>query len=276
MNIGGKLMIIDTPKVMGILNLTPDSFYSGSRYSESHFAVSRAEGMLQEGADILDIGAQSTRPGAPLLTVEEEWSRLEKALKEISAEFREAIISVDTFYAEIARRAVDCGAHIINDVSGGSMDAKMFETIAALQVPYVLMHMRGTPDTMKSFAIYENVVQEVVLELSEKLRQLKQLDVRDIIVDPGFGFAKTIEQNFKLLHGLSHVNNMFEEPLLVGLSRKSMIYKTLGISPEEALEGTVALNMIALQNGAGMLRVHDVKAAVHATQLHLAMKNNIL
>jgi dihydropteroate synthase len=276
MNIGGKLIKLDTPKVIGILNLTPDSFYSGSRLSDAHFAVSRAESMLQEGADILDIGAQSTRPGAQLLSVEEEWSRLEKPLKEIVRYFPEAIISVDTFYATIARRAVDIGAHIINDVSGGTMDARMFETIAALRVPYILMHMRGTPDTMKTFAIYENVVQEVAQELSGKLAQLRQLGVADVIIDPGFGFAKTIAHNFQLLHGLDYLSLLFEEPIMAGLSRKSMIYKTLEISPEEALEGTVALNAIALQKGVSFLRVHDVKPAVQAVRLHEAMKNSII
>jgi dihydropteroate synthase len=276
MNIGGKLIKLDTPKVMGILNLTPDSFYSGSRLSEAHFAVSRAESMLQEGADILDIGAQSTRPGAQLLSVEEEWGRLEKPLKEIVRDFPEAIVSVDTFYADIARRAVDFGAHIINDVSGGSMDTLMFETIAALRVPYILMHMRGTPDTMKTFTIYENVVQEVAFEISEKRSKLKQLGVADVIIDPGFGFAKTIAHNFQLLHGLDYLNFLFEEPIMAGLSRKSMIYKTLEISPEEALEGTVALNAIALQKGASFLRVHDVKPAVQAVRLHEAMKNSII
>ena len=276
MNIRGKLIKTDTPKVMGILNLTPDSFYSGSRLSDAHFAISRAESMLQEGADILDIGAQSTRPGAQLLSVEEEWGRLEKPLKEIVRDFPEAVISVDTFYSEIARRAVDGGAHIINDVSGGSMDAQMFETIAALRFPYILMHMRGTPDTMKTFAIYDNVVQEVAQELSGKLNQLRQLGVADVIVDPGFGFAKTIAHNFQLLHGLDYLNLLFEEPILAGFSRKSMIYKTLDISPEEALEGTVALNAIALQKGATFLRVHDVKPAVQAVRLHEAMKNSII
>lgn len=222
--------------------------------------------MLSEGATFMDVGGYSSQPGAEDISVEEEQSRVLKAIKSIVKEFPQAIISVDTFRSEVAKQAVQEGACMINDISAGELDPKMFETVAALKVPYIAMHMRGTPQTMKEFTSYDNLVKEVMRHFVERINRLKVLGVNDIIIDPGFGFAKTIDQNFELLAHLDHFKNL-ERPILAGLSRKSMIWKTLGITADEALNGTTALNMTALLKGATILRVHDVKEAVQVIKL---------
>jgi len=251
---------------MGVLNTTPDSFYADSRIKDEKLLLKRVEKMLNEGAFIIDIGGISTRPGAQRITEEEELSRVIPAIDLISKTFPEVILSIDTFRSKVARQAVESGAMIVNDISGGTLDNRMHETVAQLQVPYILMHLRGTPETMSTETQYENLVIDVVKELSEQVHSLTRLGVADIIIDPGFGFAKTIEQNFEILKNLEYFN-VLGYPLLAGLSRKSMIYKTLETTPEEALNGTTALNMIALINGARILRVHDVKEAVETVNL---------
>lgn len=245
---------------MGILNLTPDSFYAGSRVTSESEALQRATQMIKDGADMLDLGGYSTRPGAAPVSEKEETSRVIPAIKLIAEKFPEVPLSIDTFTSSVARKAVDAGATLVNDVSGGEMDPKMMETVAALGVPYILMHMRGTPGTMNNLAVYKDLVKEIMDYFHTKIQRLRSLGVRDIIVDPGFGFAKTVDHNFELLHKLSTFQ-ILGLPLLVGLSRKSMIWRTLQIEPEEALNGTTALHMAALIQGASILRVHDVKAA---------------
>lgn len=266
LNINGELYDLETPKVMGILNLTPDSFYDGGKHNTLRQALLKVEAMLAEGADLIDIGAYSSRPGAANISPDKEIARLTPALKEIKKQFPKAILSIDTFRAEVAKSAVEEGAHIINDISGGNLDHQMFSTVASLKVPYILMHMRGTPETMSNLTHYENLTRDVVQELAKKVLLLKQMQVNDIIIDPGYGFAKTLDQNYELLKNLEYFH-VLEYPLLVGISRKSMIYKKLEISPEEALNGTTALNMFALSNGASILRVHDVKEAVETVRL---------
>ena len=272
MNIGGKLLDLTTPKVMGIVNITPDSFYVGSRFNTEKEILTQVEKMLSAGADMLDLGAYSTRPGAEVVSAQEEANRLLPALKIIKSNFPEAIISIDTFRANLARMAVDEGAHIINDISGGEMDNEMFATIAHLQVPYILMHSRGTPKTMYALNVYEDLMAEILLYFSQKIHQLRALGVKDIVIDPGFGFAKNREQNFSLLNHLADFK-LLGLPLLAGLSRKSMVWKTLDISPEQALNGTSILNTIALQKGAKILRVHDVAEAKQCIKL-LALLDN--
>jgi len=270
LNCKGKLLVVDKPLVMGIINATPDSFFSGSRFTGIDNILHQAEKMLIEGADILDIGAQSTRPGSELITVEEELKRVIPGIKAISKEFPESILSIDSFYAEVVKEAVDAGASIVNDISAGSMDKKMIETVASLSVPYLLMHMKGTPQTMKNHAVYENITREVLDFFIAKTNELKQSGIQDIIIDPGFGFGKTIEHNFELLKNLS-VFKMIDKPILLGISRKSMIYKSLGITVADALNGTTILNTIGLMNGASILRVHDVKEAKETVELLRAM-----
>ena len=265
-NCRGRLLDLSTPKIMAIVNLTPDSFYSESRNTSAEAALNRIENALTQGADIIDLGACSTRPGADVPSVDEEWLRMKDVLTTARRNFPDAIISIDTFRSQIARQAIEAGADIINDVSGGQIDEQMFGTIAEMQVPYVLMHMRGTPATMQQFANYQNVTSDVIIELSQKLRQLTDLGVHDVIIDPGFGFAKTVEQNYELFAHLSDFK-IFELPLLVGISRKSMIYKLFGTTPEKSLNGTTILNTFALQNGASILRVHDVPEAVEARKI---------
>jgi dihydropteroate synthase len=267
LNCRGNILYLSTPQVMGILNITPDSFYEGSRLSSAVEALKRAEAMLTDGADILDIGGYSSRPGAADISEQEEIDRVAPAIEAIHTAYPEAIISIDTFRAKVAETAVAAGAAIINDISGGNLDEAMHETVAKLQVPYILMHMRGTPQTMTTLAKYEDVVLEVIDELQIKVAKLKQLGVKDIILDPGFGFAKTIEHNFELLRRIDELR-ILELPVLAGLSRKSMIYKSLGINQAEALTGTIALNTIALMKGADILRVHDVKQAKQTIQLY--------
>lgn len=260
LNCRGKLLSLEAPLVMGILNLTPDSFYPGSRLSSAEEAVAKAGKMLSDGADILDIGGYSSRPGAADISAQEEQERILPAIQAILQEYPEAILSVDTFRAGVAEAAVNAGAAIINDISGGLLDDAMFETVARLQVPYILMHMRGTPQTMSSLAKYEDVTTEVLDELRVQVAKLQQLGAKDIILDPGFGFAKTVEQNFELLRHLDDLR-ILDLPLLAGLSRKSMVYKTLGIAQADALTGTIVVNTLALTKGADILRVHDVKEA---------------
>jgi dihydropteroate synthase len=268
LNCHGKIISLDTPLVMGILNVTPDSFYAGSRLSSPDAVLQKAESMLADGADILDIGGYSTRPGAKDFSVSEELDRVIPAIKAVVTQFPDTVISIDTFRAEVAEAAVAAGASIINDVAGGNLDEKMFETVARLQVPYVLMHMRGTPQTMTSLTDYEDVVVDVLDELQRKVSVLTKLGVNDIIIDPGFGFAKTVDHNFELLNRLDTFR-ILELPILAGLSRKSMTYKFLGIDQSEALAGTITLNTLALTKGADILRVHDVKEAKQTIQLYI-------
>jgi len=268
LNCSGRLIDLREARVMGILNLTPDSFYSGSRLDENALSavVGKAGQMLSEGATFLDIGGYSTRPGADHISPETELERVIPAITAIHQNFPQAFISVDTFRAEVARAAVTAGACMVNDVSGGNLDPLMFATVAELGTPYVCMHMRGTPATMTGLNQYEDLVTDIYRELVDKAVKLNRLGVKDVILDPGFGFAKNIEQNFQLLKALDQLT-LAGYPLLVGLSRKSMIYKSLQISPEEALNGTSILHAWALERGARILRVHDVKPAVEAIQL---------
>ena len=271
LNCRGKLLTLDTPQVMGILNITPDSFYAGSRLGSVEEVLQKAGTMLADGADILDIGGYSSRPGAADIGVQEELDRVVPAIEAVIRNFPEAVISIDTFRAAVAEAAVSAGAAIINDISGGNLDEAMFQTVAKLQVPYVLMHMRGTPQTMTTLAKYEDVVVEVVDELQDQVARLKQAGVKDIILDPGFGFAKTIAHNFELLRRLNELR-IFRLPILAGLSRKSMVYKTLHIDQVDALTGTIALNTIALMKGAAILRVHDVKEMKQTVELYKKTK----
>ncbi|MBP6634663.1 MAG: dihydropteroate synthase [Paludibacter sp.] len=265
--INNRLTDFSEPRVMGIVNVTPDSFYPGSRYQKEKSIVHVVEKMIQDGVFILDLGAYSTRPGAEPVSAAEEIERLSSALEIIVKRFPDLPVSVDTFRAQVARHVVrEFGVGMINDVGGGTLDAEMFETIADLQVAYVLMHMRGTPQDMQTQTAYENITSEVLGFLQKRIAQLHLLGVNDVIADPGFGFAKTAEQNFRLLREMHYLKEL-NVPLLVGMSRKSMIYKTLGIEASEALNGTTALNMLALLNGAAILRVHDVKEAVETVKL---------
>ena len=266
LNLGGDLIDLENAKVMGILNITGDSFYSVSRTPSVSEALKKAENMLAEGATFIDVGGQSTRPGSIKLTVQEEIDRALPVIKNLATEFPKAYISIDTYYSEVAVRALDAGACMVNDISGGTMDVEMFRLIAERKVPYVLMHMRGTPQNMNTKTQYENLIQDIILDLQIKIEQLKDVGVIDIIGDPGFGFAKTAEQNYKILDNLEFFD-ILRVPILVGLSRKSMIFKTLETSPEDAITGTIVLNTIALMKSANILRVHDVKQAVEAIKL---------
>lgn len=271
-NIDGELLDLTTPKVMGILNVTPDSFYSGSRKQTEEEILQRCRQIMEEGGVMIDVGAQSTAPTSSLLTAKEEAARLMPALKLIRRELPEVILSVDTFYADVARQAVEeHGVQIINDISAGQIDSRMFSMMAELKVPYVLMHMRGTPQNMQKQTNYDNLFQDITYFFSERIAQLKSLGVNDVIVDPGFGFSKTVMQNFELMAYLKYFH-IFDEPILVGISRKSMIYRLLGNTPEESLNGTTVLNSIALLSGASILRVHDVKEAVECVLLTSQIK----
>lgn len=271
LNCRGRLLVIEKPLVMGIINVTPDSFYAGSRVMDSGLLVERAASMIGDGATIIDIGAQSTRPGSALLSIQEELDRILPAIESLREAFPQLFISVDTFYADVARQTVDAGASIINDVSGGSMDAKMIPVMGTLNVPYVCMHMKGTPQTMNSLAQYEDITSEILDYFIEKTAVCLNAGIQDIIIDPGFGFAKTIAQNFRLLNNLQALE-VLGRPVLAGLSRKSTVYKTLGISSEEALNGTTVLNTLALQKNVSILRVHDVREAMQAIELLEAYK----
>lgn len=266
LNLKGELFDLSKPCVMGILNLTPDSFYSESRNATTDAALRRVEACLAEGAAFIDIGAYSSRPGAAEVTADEELNRIVPVVSAISQRFPEAKLSIDTFRAKVALETINAGAHIVNDIAGGNMDEAMFETVADLHVPYILMHMQGTPQTMQQDPVYDNVSLALVDYFSAKVATLKKLGVSDLILDPGFGFAKTIDHNYELLNDMENLN-IFGLPLLAGFSRKSMIYKFLGITPETALNGTTVLNTLALQKGAAILRVHDVKAATECIAL---------
>lgn len=266
LNIKGKIMDLTTPVVMSIINVTPDSFYPGSRAGDSSLILKAAEKALSEGATFLDVGGYSTRPGADVVSPDEELSRVLHGIELILKEFPEANISIDTFRAAIARRAVEVGACLINDISGGELDEEMFETVAKLNVPYVLMHMKGDPQHMKNLTSYQNLLLEIVDYFQLKMNKLRKLGVIDIVTDPGFGFAKSIDQNYEILKNLKYFA-ILSNPILVGISRKSMIYKRLQIEVEKALNGSTVLNTIALCNKASILRVHDTKEAVETIKL---------
>ncbi len=265
-NCKGTLVDLAQPKVMGIINITPDSFYSGSRSNTEKEILTNAEKMLLDGATFLDLGAYSSRPGADDISIEEELGRMMPAIEMILKEFPETILSIDTFRATVAEKSIQAGGAIINDISAGKLDDKMLQVIARYQVPYIMMHMKGTPQTMKDLNQYDDLTADVLFYFSERIRAAREIGINDLIVDPGFGFAKSIEQNFELLSKLELFKNL-EIPLLVGVSRKSMIWKSLDITPSEALNGTTVLNTTALLKGAGILRVHDVKEAIECIKL---------
>lgn len=267
LNVRGRLLDLSKPQVMGILNVTPDSFYAGSRMETEEAVRRRVRQIIAEGGSMIDVGAYSSRPGAADVSAEEEMERLRRGMSIVREEAPEIPVSVDTFRADVAKMAVEeLGVDIINDISGGELDKEMFKTVAKLGVPYILMHMKGTPQTMQQAPHYEDLMKEVMLYFAEKVQQLRDLGQKDIVLDPGYGFAKTIDHNYELLKH-QEMLEVFELPLLVGVSRKSMIYRFLGSSPEEALNGTTVLNTLALQKGANILRVHDVKEAVEVVRL---------
>lgn len=273
-NVNGSLLDLSQPRVMGILNVTPDSFYAGSRTQTGAEIVRRVKQIVSEGAAIIDIGAYSSRPNADNVSAREEMERLRMGLKILFEIQPDAVVSVDTFRADVARMCVEeYGVAIINDIAAGEMDANMFHTVAALNVPYIMMHMQGTPQSMQQHPHYDNLLKEVFLYFARKVQQLRDLGVKDIILDPGFGFGKTMEHNYELLSHLEEFR-IFELPLLVGVSRKSMIYRLLDITPQEALNGTTVLDTICLLKGADILRVHDVKEAVETVRIVQAMRNN--
>ena len=273
-NIKGKLHYFHNPWVMGIVNVTPDSFYADSRTFDSQSIYNRIADLIEQGADAIDIGGYSSRPGAADVSAQEEYSRLASALEIIRKHFPDTIVSIDTFRADVARKCVsDWQADIINDISGGIADPEMWNTVAELKVPYILMHMRGTPKTMQSLCDYSDVTADVIKDLAAKIDKMRQLGITDIIIDPGFGFAKTLEQNYTLMSELQEFKRL-DMPLLVGISHKSMIYKALDIKPENALNGTTVLNTIALAKGADILRVHDVKEAKEAVKITKLINEN--
>lgn len=265
-NCKGKLIDLSTPRVMGILNITPDSFYEGSRLESVDAALKKAEQMIDEGADFLDIGGMSTRPGSDVLNETEELKRVIPIIEIILKNFSEILISIDTWRSKVALEAVTAGAAIVNDISAGSLDSELFQTVANLDVPYILMHMQGTPQTMQQNPVYKDVVLEVNQFLSTKIFELRKIGVSDIILDPGFGFGKTVDHNYSLLKNLNLIG-FGEFPILAGLSRKSMIKNLIDADEKNALNGTTAVNMIALQNGANILRVHDVKEAKQCVEI---------
>ena len=259
-NCKGKLLLFEKPLVMGILNITNNSFYTGSRVTNPDAIAKKAEQMINDGADIIDIGGQSTRPGSTRISAEEELRNVMPVIEMLAKKFTGVLLSIDTYHAHVAKETVTAGASIVNDISGGNMDASMFETVAALRVPYICMHMKGVPETMHKNISYENVIEEVLDFFIKKINECKVAGINDVVIDPGFGFGKNIQHNFHLLKNLS-LFKMIGKPILTGLSRKSTIYKTLGTTPEASLNGTTVLNTIALQNGSDILRVHDVKEA---------------
>lgn len=270
-NCKGKLIDLDSPKIMGILNVTPDSFFDGGKNNSVENALIQTEKMLAEGADFIDVGGVSTRPGAKEVSVDEELKRVIPVIENILKRFPETLISIDTYQSEVAKKSIESGATIVNDISAGNLDKNMLKTVAELKVPYILMHMQGTPETMQKNPVYENVTLEVNQFFSEKISILKEFGINDIILDPGFGFGKTVEQNYELLKNLSLIG-FGEFPLLAGVSRKSMVTRLLNVSPENALNGTTVLNTIALQNGAKILRVHDVKEAKETIRIWEMLK----
>jgi len=265
-NCKGKLIDLSQPKVMGILNLTPDSFYDGGKYKSKIDILNQTEKMLGEGADFIDIGAYSSRPGAKYISEDQELDRIIPVLELILDKFPGILISIDTFRSKIAKESIDAGASMINDISAGNLDENMFATISKLQVPYIIMHMKGNPQNMQSQSNYSNLISDILFYFSKKINELRSLGVNDIIIDLGFGFSKTINQNYELLKNLNLFKTL-ELPILTGISRKSMLYKYLGITPEEALNATSVSNTIALQQGTNILRVHDVKQAVETIRI---------
>lgn len=271
-NCNGKLIDFETPKVMGILNLTPDSFYDGGRKKSRQDFLNHTETMLNQGASFIDLGAYSSRPGAIHISQQEELDRIVPVVEDLQKEFPEAILSIDTFRSEVARRCVETGAAIINDISGGSLDEEMLQTVAALQVPYILMHMRGNPTDMNEHTQYNDLTQDILYYFSKKIAAARDLGINDIIVDPGFGFSKNLEQNYQLMGKLNLFQSL-ELPILSGISRKSMIYKLFDTNADESLNGTTVLNTISLLQGANILRVHDVKEAVECVKMVGLMKD---
>ena len=271
LNCNGQLIDLNTPKVMGILNVTPDSFYDGGRFKDKKSVLNQVEKLLKEGAAFIDIGAYSSRPGADFVSEEEELKRLIPIVNAVVNNFPESLISIDSFRSGVIKTAIESGAAIVNDISGGQQDPLMFETVGALGVPYIMMHMRGTPQTMQKMTDYSNVVKEVYTYFSKRIELAKIQQIKDIILDLGFGFSKTLEQNFELLGMLDYYKNL-NLPILAGVSRKSMIYKTLNTTADQALNGSTALHMVALQKGAKLLRVHDVKEAMECIKLHKVLQ----
>lgn len=270
-NCNGNLIDLSTPKVMGILNVTPNSFYDGGKHKEINSIIHQVDKMLSEGADFIDIGAYSSKPSAEFVSEEEEIKRLVPIVKSLVETFPNIILSVDTFRAQVAKASVEHGVAMVNDIAAGLLDDKMLETVAELKVPYIMMHMRGNPQTMQSLTDYNDIVKEMIFYFSERIQKARSFGISDIVIDPGFGFAKTLEQNYEVLHKME-LFEMLELPILVGVSRKSMIYKVLESSPQEALNGTSVLNTIAFQKGAKILRVHDVKEAVECIKLVSKLK----
>ncbi len=266
LNIKGRVIDLNTPCVMGILNVTPDSFYDGGKFDQEKTQLAQVEKMLSEGASMVDVGGASSRPGAPEISVEDEATRVLPAIRRIAKKFPSAIIAVDTVHSSIAQRALNEGASIVNDISGGEHDKKMFEMVAEKNVPYIVMHMRGTPQTMKTLTNYDNLIKDITDYFINKISKLRTLGIKDVIADPGFGFSKTVAQNFELLQNMDYLE-LLEIPIMVGVSRKSMIWRTLEITPEQALNGTTVMNTVALMKGASILRVHDVKEAVECVKL---------
>lgn len=270
-NVEGRLIVFDRPKVMGIINATPDSFHSVSRVSGVHEALKLAEKMVREGAEFIDVGGCSTRPGSEPPPMETEWERIAKIIPDLRRNFPDTVISVDTYRSEIALRAIENGAQMINDISGGTLDNQILKVVARYQVPYVISHLKGIPKTMQENPHYEDLIGEIYYYFSQRLKKVREAGINDVLLDPGFGFGKKLEHNFMILKNL-HIFNDFAMPVMVGLSRKSMIHKALGISPEEALNGTTALHMAALMSGVHLLRVHDVKEAVQTIKLFELIK----
>ena len=270
-NCKGQLIDLSSPKVMGILNVTPDSFYDGGENDNEQIILDKVQKMINDGATFIDIGAYSSKPNAEFVTEEEELDRILPIVKLLVKIFPTIIISIDTFRSKVAKASIEAGASIINDISAGELDESMMQTAAALKVPYIMMHMRGTPKTMQSLTDYQDIIKEMLFYFSEKVSKARSLGISDLIIDPGFGFAKTLEQNFEVMDRLE-LFQMLDLPLLSGVSRKSMIYKTLGNNPSEALNGTTVLNTISLMKGASILRVHDVKEAVEAVKLFEKMR----
>jgi len=265
-NCKGQLINLSTPKIMGILNVTPNSFYDGGKFTLSENGLSQVGKMLDEGATFIDIGAYSSKPNAEFVSEEEELKRILPVVQGILKKFPDALLSIDTFRSRIAAVCIENGAAVINDISAGNIDEKTMEVIAKYNVPYIMMHMRGTPQTMQTMTNYENIIKEMLFYFSEKVSKARSLGINNLIVDPGFGFAKTLEQNYEILQNLE-LFQMLDLPLLAGISRKSMVYKPLGLTANEALNGTTVLNTIALTKGANILRVHDVKEAVECVKL---------
>ncbi len=273
LKVRGKIIDLSIPKVMGILNVTPDSFYDGGLYHRESDLLRQTEKMLHDGADFIDLGGYSSRPHGQDISITEEWNRVKPAIQSIKKEFPSAFLSIDTFRSQVARQAIGEGCDMINDISAGQLDQEMFQVVVDLRVPYIIMHMRGTPQTMTQLTQYDHLLKEVIDYFHSILHQLNQLGVTDVLVDPGFGFAKTIDQNFELLNRLEQFH-ILDKPLLIGLSRKSMIWKTLNTTPAFALNGTTSLNTVALLKGAAIVRVHDVKEAKETIQLLSKMESS--